>query len=512
MHTIAYQIGNCFQPLSSVSDMEACLKLSPRALRQHLADMESRGEIGKCSLAATHRAATRVYLVPSEALELGQGYAGWSSEWGLSVLLQHLPMVEHFYQVAATYCDAGGVHTYRWIFGRAIDAAFKLSPLQWISLTWSGAWETQLHLYEKMLAFRNELYRLGVGGHDESEPDPYAYPCLFIFVASDRWQCELVRRAAIQAGIIDRVDIFCASTGKWPYGQRATLLDSRGWIYAPAPERDMGGWLWPRRLAGSVAARPDGFTLYKAIDLLSQWGGSTVTDLAGLVGGERLDRMSKAMEILTGLDLAVRENLTDTNPGKPAWQRPERTRPDFRYGASSKAVGLVANRDRVNHTLSEGTSRALTWNDKKYRSQRRHEDQVLRVMAAFARVGGEVAPGWRCEEPFPGGGVKPDGAVFLTKSPFGPGYHYVEVERRAQAESTAGAKLKGILSENRRTFSPGGDEPSPVLFVVKNYEVEKIFHALGTGVRMLTISQQRWRQGDPMNGWSLFGQETDLHN
>ncbi len=424
-------------------------------------------------------------------------------------MLKHLPMVEHFYQVAAQCCGDRGIHGFQWIFGDAVDAAVRLNPETWIALIWSGHWETEHALYKRMLSIDADLRRMGVSTLDPSVPQPTAIPTAIVFVTSDLWQAELVRRAAYRAGMTRRVKTYCVSTGEWAHGP-IPPLKSRGWIYWPLTDRNLGSWPWERRLAASLASRPDGLTLHRTLDLLTQWPGSRVTNLAGLAGGERLDRSNDALEVLTPSKMAERVELERPASARSTGPINSTVKPDVRYGAGPAAVNLIVERDRVRREMSTGSSRALTWNDKEYRAQRRHEDMVIRVMAAFAKAKCPVAAGPRCTERFPGGGVNPDGLMYLKKGPFGPGWYYIEVELSAEFLKRISIRLSRYAAPDRRIFFPGDDKPPAVLWMVRNEKVEKIFHEAGAGIRMLTTPLSRFSSRAPMEGWSRFGEMVNL--
>ena len=497
-------------PLASISDLANCLGLGKRTLRVHVASLKKEGKVVSCALSATRRAAARLHLSDDTAHAVGFGYAGWNSAWGRSLLLQHLPMLEQFYVVAAQCCESGRVHGFQWIYGDVLDAAVRLNDRDWIGLIWSGHWETELALYQKMLSIDDDLRRMGVSATDPSSPDPTTRPATIVFVTSDLWQAELVKRAAFRAGMTRWIKTYCAASGEWPHG-RIPPLRGRGYIYWPIIERDLGTWPWERRLADAPASRASGMTLYKVAGLLTQWPGANITDLSGLAGGERLDRLADAMEFLIKHGRARRTEL-----GRPAsaglTDPAAQAKSDVRYGPGSKTVTQVADRDRVNRTMSSGSSRALTWDADKYLRQRRHEDLLLRVMAALARKKHPVAAGWRCSERFPGGGISPDGLAFLEDGWFGPGWYYVEVELSAVSYKRLLKRLGGYLSADRRRHFPGNTEPPAVLFVVKNERVERVFHKVvidacggGTDARILTIPAGRWKANAPLEGWNRCG-------
>ena len=243
---------------------------------------------------------------------------------------------------------------------------------------------------------------------------------------------------------------------------------------------------------------------------MTQWPGARATNLAGLAGGERLDRSNDALAALTALNMAQRVELERPASARSTGPVNSTAKPDMRYGATSAAVSQIAERDQVRRDMSTGSSRALTWNDEEYRKQRRHEDLVIRVMAAFSRQKCPVAAGPRCTERFPGGGVNPDGLIYLVNGPFGTGWYYVEVELSAKFLKRVSKRLSRYGSPDRRSFFPGDDEPPPVLWIVRSEKVEKIFHQAGAGIRMLTIPVSRFSSRAPMEGWSRFGEMVNL--
>ena len=148
-------------------------------------------------------------------------------------------------------------------------------------------------------------------------------------------------------------------------------------------------------------------------------------------------------------------------------------------------------------------------------------DRLLEVLAGFGAAKLPVAAGWRADDKFPIGGIEPgdefrigginpDGIIFLTESPYGPGCHYLEVERRAQHEGTLKNKFKSYLSDNRSSYSPGPGDPPPLLFFCPSERIEALVHQIAAGFPVLTITEKRWRQNTPFDGWSQFGTRVRL--
>ena len=100
--------------------------------------------------------------------------------------------------------------------------------------------------------------------------------------------------------------------------------------------------------------------------------------------------------------------------------------------------------------------------------------------------------------------------VYVSDGPFGPGWHFVEYERYVRGGFRAERKLRGYLAGDRR-------ERWPLLIVVWNEEVERVFHELGraSGLLMLTATMERLGRHGPAGKsecWSMYGQRVYLGN
>ena len=519
-------------PLSTRAESEMCLGLSENGLKMHWADLNKTGELTTYGLGATLRNSKRAHLSEIAALKVGSGYVGWNGEAALAGLLERLPLVEHSYRVAAGYAGKPGLHSFQWILGDAIQAAARISHTEWIAICWSGPQETEHDLLMRMRKLDADLRRLGVSALDPSIPWHAAYPSLFAFVVSDAWQGELVRRASHRAGIEHRVDVYCAAEQLW-VGGRQPLGPGAGWLHALPPVRDMGGWPFEKRAQDSPFALSNGRSVYQVSDLLHQFGGVGITNLAKLGGGMNQKQVDAALDVLFDhrrardvdlkLSRLVRSKNRDVKDSKSSTRtvRLGNGAQDIRYGLTSRALESIRLRDGYNITHSQGISRVISWDEQMYDRQRGHEDKALEVLAGFGAAKLPVAAGWRADDKFPVGGIEPgdefrigginpDGIIFLTESPYGPGCHYLEVERRAQHEGTLKNKFKSYLSDNRSSYSPGPGDPPPLLFFCPSERIEALVHQIAAGFPVLTITEKRWRQNTPFDGWSQFGTRVRL--
>ena len=218
------------------------------------------------------------------------------------------------------------------------------------------------------------------------------------------------------------------------------------------------------------------------LETVAQWPGA-YRPLLGTLIQERPDRAR------SGLDWLLTAGMVDEKGG--------------RYGLMNRGAHTLRLRDGVSYNHALGRSRALNWD--KFDSHRQHEDGVLDVMSGFGREKLSVAAGWRCEEVFGDHKIVPDGMVKLGFGPFGPGWYYVEYERRARVQRRIEGKMEAYLSRDRV-------EGPPVLFVCVNERVENIVHEVCRGTRVLTTHPKRLLKGGPVGSgvWSLFGEPVVL--
>ena len=178
----------------------------------------------------------------------------------------------------------------------------------------------------------------------------------------------------------------------------------------------------------------------------------------------------------------------------------------YRYSGTVSLRRLLAVVDRVRRTgLPGGYGRQLGADE---RGLEQHEDGVMAVMGWFMERGLACASGWRSWEHLGGGGgIAPDGIVYLEASPFGPGWHYLEYERWAQGRTRVGRKLNGYVAEGRQ-------DSWPVLFVVESPRVEETFREVGVelSVKMATATMRRLRSGGVFaeGAWNVGGEAATL--
>ena len=143
---------------------------------------------------------------------------------------------------------------------------------------------------------------------------------------------------------------------------------------------------------------------------------------------------------------------------------------DLRYSVSKLGYHREAMVDGVNTSSIPGGVRGPVGTG----GSPAHDDGAMMLMAEFLREGLPVAAGWRSRERWRGGGIEPDGMVFLTSylSPFGPSWHYIEYELSARYAARALEKFLRYLHTRRQ-------DDFPLLLVAWNANAERHFQEIG---------------------------------
>ena len=466
-------------PLSSAHDLACVTGYSMAGVYPRLEELREKGVIDGVSLGWTRGQVTRYWLTSEAVGVLDLVGSSWHEEWGLGRLLERLPLVEWFYRVVGGVEGLGAFERFQWLSGVSIDAVAEYGE-GWVAVLWSGLFESENALSARLERMGSELMRMGVFREG-------AWPGLFCFVVGDRWQRELVYRAARKYGIESVVRVCSVDEGGNLGPLRADK--SRGRLYHPVDSRDIGGWPWRRRVEESLWSRRDALMYGKLLEVSSEWSGSWLW-VGGVQAGEGdIKRLQRGYKVLLDAGLVERQMAG----GK-----------DYRYWVTSKGGHILARRDGVGNWKGMKRGDVPAWIERS--RLRGHEDGVLEVVESFMRGGRPVASGWRSWEHLGGrGGIAPDGLVYLSHSPYGPGWTYLEYERSARGEARVRRKLRGFASDRRR-------DSWPVLFVVWNEEVEKVYHSIGLelGVPMLTSTIERVLEGnviDRLGCWSMYGRE-----
>ena len=475
-------------PLASAGELAAVLRKDPHGVHFYLRELRALGYIDGAALGWSKSSVLRWWVTESGLEGALVRYWAAHDRGGRGRLLQVLPGVEWFYQVVGELVESlGRFEEMVWLDRLGIDAAARFER-GWVGLVWSGLLQSETYIRNRLVGVAGDLRRLAALGGD-------AWPSLFCFVVSDGWQRVLVNRAMRDLGLLDRVGVWNASDGS-----RSGVVDlpaGRGWIVQEPRLRDEGPWSWERRLESSPWAGANssgGVRFLRGLDLVYEWGGMEL-GLGRCVfqEGQRGRNFYRVVQDLEGLGLV--EGLAQGR--------------GLRLGVSRSGLRQLVLRDRVGYGQSDGASVEEVVNAE-YRL-RVHEALLRGLLGEFARVGCDIACGDRSWEHLGGsGGLSPDGMVYLSESPYGTGWHYVEMERRAEGRRRVERKLRGYASDRRQ-------DRWPVLMACADARVEGYFHEVGRemgGVALLTCTLERLKKYGAVGNydcWEMYGQGVPLH-
>ena len=466
-------------PLSTVNELSAMYGRSIQVIHRGLNELMDRGMVDRHEVGGRRGRRLRWHLTEECKALVGAGFGLWHDEWALCRLLERMPAVEAIYDAAGQLSALGRLRSFQW-FGRAVWDAAVVYERGWAVFLWAGLWQDERRLRVVMGRLGPDLNRLRAW-------QVPAWPAVVCFVVHDEWQRELVVRAARREGLEDSVVVWCVSDRQWsgdgePEG-------CRGWVTEFVYARETAEGLWKRRVRDSVWNVVGGEFAWRVLLAVVEWERITLAGLRRAVGearrGRRVVKLVQQM-LEAGLITRVRDGG------------------QYRYEGSVKLQRVLAGLDRVRRwTLPGGYGRTLGVEE---RGLLMHENGVLDVMCGFMEAGLPVGSGWRSWEHLGGGGgLAPDGMVYLEVSPFGPGWHYVEYERRARGRVRVGRKLRGYSAEERQ-------DDWPVVFVVEGDLMEETCQEVGRemGVKILTTTKGRLRQSGGVKErgvWSLFGED-----
>ena len=469
-------------PLASTPDIAAVVHRRVDGLYRRFRELRGEGFVDAVKVGSPTGPLERWWVTEKGLLAMGFDKATWHDEWARCRLLERLPLVQAFYQVAGSVDSMGAMELFQWHTGLCFDASVKYE-CGWMALFWSG-------LLDREKSISDHLQQLGLTLMEYGPTDQSTWPGIICFVVTDQWQRELVYRAARKAGLLDLIATWCVADGSRDGNWEPD--ESRGYIYQQVTDCDLGGWPWDKRLPGSIwAAQSDSSLIAHALDVILEWPGAYPTTVGAATGVTDIKRVQRVLTFLTN-----RHSVDRHVKGA-----------GYRYLINSKGFHDLARRDGVTNTKKALEKHLPPW--LKASGSQRHDDGVLSLAEQFMEARLPVAAGWRSWEK-PGGtrGIAPDAMVFLERGPYGPGWHYIEYELTAKGE-------KGPLKKLRGYSSPLRQDRYPVLFVVRTDRIEQTFHRQGLerDVRLVTTTEDRLSKYGALGGfdtWSMYGNPVKL--
>ena len=407
--------------------------------------------------------------------------ATWHTEGNRCVLLQRFPAVDALYEAAVRYQALGKFREFLVLDRGGLDGAVRYEN-GWIGVMWSGMLEKEKDLTKRFDGLYDDF--LGFAGE---HPDPW--PSIVLVVVPDRWQREAVQQVTADTPYQPLVATYCVEDGQ--------LIDAptpgvtRGWIHRETLRRSDGKWTWATRLGSSIWTQPNSQTLYRILRAIAEFPGMPLRlgreTLREAGGGKNAERCCRAL-----VELGLVDTVRDGNR--------------LRYVLSSRGLDRLAAMERG--TKGDYRNRAMAHSWVQDPARRDHEDGAMRLLGQFRAAGLPAFPGWRYYEDMGGRALAPDGMVILNRSPYGPGWHFVEYERSARSPAPWRKKLRGLAARQRRN-------QWPALFVCFNENAERNLHQLAgeLGLRVVTTTIDRHKLAGPLDNfdcWSLYGHRVQI--
>lgn len=445
-------------PLATPVQIAAEGQVSERSVFQALGLLESRGLAGYVVMGYAKRSARRWYLKPG-ALSITRWGAGFFHQPdGLDTLAARIGHLDAFYEAGASLDPWPAElpdREFLWLDRMRWDAAviYRRRGMEtWSGLVWVGPGHD-----------RGRLERMArAAGGDES-----LRPGLVAFLAADEWQEELAR-VVLERNPVSYPWLVCHIGDGWGEASPA-WGDSVGLPEVDAIELFVGEWQcpWQGRLA-------------RVMEVVERWPGLSLSQMKCLLSGSSVSHLRNLISDGLARDYLARDF-------------------DAHYLTES-GCALAALRDGVDGAQVAGRAAAAGHS----RLIRQHDQGVVDLALLFQDLGCPVVPGWRgMDDSGPQGKLVPDAVVRLNEGPAGPGWHYLEYERRAASPLAVQQKLRSYAGDWRR-------DQRPVLFVVDEERAERHFQeaAAALGVKLVSSTWERLRDGGVGGDSWLYGDQS----
>ena len=457
-------------PLASTQEIARATGRSLTTTTQNLRLLAQDGHILQCTIGATLRAMPRWFLGPTSFQRFDIDNHFHNTRRGMGLLANRIYATERIYQLAHALDLLRPEHTFQWYSQRPYDAIAG-SPDDWTALFWSGIWEDPTTIRRKIVSLGNEVGPI--------------WPRLLAFAVPDHWQAQLLRQVLDDLHLTQHATVLVAADDTWDIPPPpATPRASAGWPDPPTvhpPPRPTAGHELIAFLDKQHYTGQTGPVIQRILHTLEQWPGAIQAHIRSLFTQQvASSTFAQALDHMETLQLTTRANGA-YYPGPNAWTR-------------------AAHRDRVHHRRT--ASRMGRTDPNAGRSRlRNHDWAAIRIAAHFQQQGADIAPGWRAvDDAGPAGKLDPDAMVYLTHSPYGTGWHYLEYERRAKTSAAIAHKLRSYLMPQRSNHWP-------VIFVVANPDAERLYWEHGRDIKLITAVDNGSR---PPTEWRCFGTPVQL--
>ena len=480
-------------PLAAADDMAGVIHRPVFGVLADLRKLRKVGLVESAQLGCTRPQRQRWWLT-KDCLELaGLGSATWHDEQARRRLLELISLVEQFYASLAAIRNLGQFLQFQWVDalsqeGPSCDAVARFE-YGWVPLFWCGPLLSESHLVDRLLRFPLDCQAMSVG-------DPQPWPSQVCLVVMDKWAGEMAIRVLRDYGMERRASVRCVADGT--VVEPMDTASSVGWVYQ-AVKRRAGPGSWERSLETSPWSGSGGMEAARVLEAVVSWPGSHLRFLKALCqeGGDE-NRVRQ-----TCRRLATSRWILQDGDGRLA-----------RYFATGRGLNLRADQDRVSSSDARTRTGLSQWQEVSKRTlqhkvSKPHEDGLRDLLRPFVAKGCPVANGTRHTEHLGSqGGIAPDAMLYLTESPYGEGWHYVEYERSALRRVRVSEKLRGYGSERRR-------DRYPVVLACWDDEAEEEFQRQGQalGIALITTTIKRLGKYGPLETlecWSMYDEKVVL--
>ena len=480
-------------PLAAADDMAGVIHRPVFGVLADLRKLRGAGLVESAQLGCTRPQRQRWWLTNECLVVAGLGGTTWHDEQARRRLLELIPLVEQFYASLGGVTNLGRFLQFQWVDalsekGPSCDAGARFE-YGWVPLFLCGPLLSESHLVDRLLRFPLDCQAMSVG-------DPQPWPSRFCLVVMDQWAGEMAIRVLRDYGMERITSVRCVADGT--VIEPMDTASSRGWVYQ-AVKRRAGPGSWERSLETSPWSGSGGIEAARVLEAVGNWPGSHLRFLKALCQeGHDENRVRQTCRRLAADGLILQAG--DGRQG--------------RYFLTHQGLNLLANRDRVHPSDARTRTGLSQWQEVSKRTlqhkvSKPHEDGLRDLLRPFVAKGCPVANGTRHTEHLGSqGGIAPDAMLYLTESPYGEGWHYVEYERSAQRRVKVSEKLRGYGSERRR-------DRYPVVLACWDDEAEKEFQRQGQdlGLALITTTIKRLDKYGPLETlecWSMYDEKVVL--
>ena len=435
---------------------------------------------------------------------------------GLELLEQRFPSVEQFYRCLSAFIGEGGANRvlrFRWLQSASIHALAEFDGGRWVMFIWAGMWADRKTVADKwQYRFRELDHYSPAAIHDErtglSGVDHTVQPSAVAVAAIDDWAAQVVvdelapRLGSLALRVFTPDAVLSGEPVLLPSPDKLTEPPRRGNRRPKLPSATQS--LMP------ISDKPP-FNVFTTIE---QWPAIRVSQIADMLG-DRTGNVTPIVERLSGKEPSKRTRRARSNSKASVDHELETPPPlvlefDGMHCLSLDGLTQAARRDRISpqktrarfgHFLSDdGTSRDHYWP---------HDVRVASIAARMKGAGLPVAAGWRAILDVPGvTQIAPDFVVRFGAGAVGgftlrPGWYYGEYERSATTLAAIADKLANYFRLADHLRGQGRVQP-PILFIVDNEDVERMYWEIGRGLPLFTATYDRVMKGPLVDDGTVF--------